>query len=323
MAAGLSTSWYPLHPSSSSSSGASKSLQIQAHYGHFHLYRPIRATISPLAGDYNRNQIIFRNSRRSSPRASLTAQDSAPQCPKLHRKLEAREINGNEADENYATSLTSLVQVYKVAILNGDVKAVTEIEAMMCQVEKEKTMLAERISALSDEIGSGKAKYIRLQADFDNFRKRYDKEKSAIRGDTQAEIIGNLLPIVDNFERAKQQIKLETEREKNIGTSYQGIYKQFVEIMKSLQVTMVPTVGKPFDPTVHEAIAREESREFQESREFREGIITQELRRGFKLGSRLLRPAMVKVSSGSRKGKQWGVAKKSVGQFAATLGVDD
>ncbi|RAL38751.1 hypothetical protein DM860_013432 [Cuscuta australis] len=305
MAAGLSTSWYPLHPSSSSSSGASKSLQIQAHYGHFHLYRPIRATISPLAGDYNRNQIIFRNSRRSSPRASLTAQDSAPQ------------INGNEADENYATSLTSLVQVYKVAILNGDVKAVTEIEAMMCQVEKEKTMLAERISALSDEIGSGKAKYIRLQADFDNFRKRYDKEKSAIRGDTQAEIIGNLLPIVDNFERAKQQIKLETEREKNIGTSYQGIYKQFVEIMKSLQVTMVPTVGKPFDPTVHEAIAREESREF------REGIITQELRRGFKLGSRLLRPAMVKVSSGSRKGKQWGVAKKSVGQFAATLGVDD
>lgn len=305
MAAGLSTSWYPLHPSSSSSSGASKSLQIQAHYGHFHLYRPIRATISPLAGDYNRNQIIFRNSRRSSPRASLTAQDSAPQ------------INGNEADENYATSLTSLVQVYKVAILNGDVKAVTEIEAMMCQVEKEKTMLAERVSALSDEIGSGKAKYIRLQADFDNFRKRYDKEKSAIRGDTQAEIIGNLLPIVDNFERAKQQIKLETEREKNIGTSYQGIYKQFVEIMKSLQVTMVPTIGKPFDPTVHEAIAREESHEF------REGIITQELRRGFKLGSRLLRPAMVKVSSGSRKGKQWAVAKKSVGQPSATLGVDD
>ncbi|VFQ86408.1 unnamed protein product [Cuscuta campestris] len=306
MAAGLSTSWYPLPPSSFSSSGASKSLQIQTHYGHFHLYKPIIcATISPLAGDYNRNQIIVRNFRRSLPRASLTGQDSAPQ------------INGNEADENYAISLTSLVQVYKVAILNGDVKAVTEIEAMMCQVEKEKTMLAERVSALSDEIGSGKAKYIRLQADFDNFRKRYDKEKSAIRGDTQAEIIGNLLPIVDNFERAKQQIKLETEREKNIGTSYQGIYKQFVEIMKSLQVTMVPTIGKPFDPTVHEAIAREESHEF------REGIITQELRRGFKLGSRLLRPAMVKVSSGSRKGKQWAVAKKSVGQPAATLGVDD
>lgn len=159
-------------------------------------------------------------------------------------------VSENEADEKYSMSLKSLMQFYKVAILNGDVKAASEIEALMFHVEKEKAKLAERVSALSAEINSGKEKYIRLQADFDNFRKRSDKEKSTIRSDAQAEVVENLLPIVDNFERAKQQIKLETEREKKIDTSYQGIYKQFVEIMKSLQVTVVPTVGKPFDPSV-------------------------------------------------------------------------
>ncbi|KVH99443.1 GrpE nucleotide exchange factor [Cynara cardunculus var. scolymus] len=98
--------------------------------------------------------------------------------------------------------------------------------------------------------------------------------------------------MVDNFERAKQQLKLETEQEKKIDASYQGIYKQFVEIMRSLHVAAVPTVGKAFDPSVHEAIAREESKEFNE------GTVIEEFRRGFVLGERLLRPAMVKVSAG-------------------------
>ncbi|CAN1188496.1 Protein GrpE [Linum perenne] len=99
--------------------------------------------------------------------------------------------------------------------------------------------------------------------------------------------------MVDGFEKVKQQIKPETEKEKKIDASYQGIYKQFVEIMKSLQVAAVPTVGKPFDPTVHVAIAREESMEYKE------GTVIKEVRRGFVLGDRVLRPAKVKVSAGS------------------------
>lgn len=106
------------------------------------------------------------------------------------------------------------------------------------------------MSNLKAEIASGKEKYIRLQADFDNFRKRSEKERLNIRSDAQGEVIESLLPMVDNFERAKQQIKPETEKEKKIDASYQGIYKQFVEIMRSLRVTVVATVGKPFDPTV-------------------------------------------------------------------------
>lgn len=160
------------------------------------------------------------------------------------------EVSKDEADENYSFRLKSLMQVYKEAILVGDVKAIYEIEAAISSVEKERDDLAQKVSALSAEINSGKEKYIRLQADFDNFRKRSEKERLTIRTNAQGEIIESLLPMVDNFERAKRQIKLETEMEKKIDASYQGIYKQFVEIMKSLRVAVVPTVGKPFDPAV-------------------------------------------------------------------------
>ncbi|OMO94100.1 GrpE nucleotide exchange factor [Corchorus olitorius] len=185
-----------------------------------------------------------------------------------------------------------MIRVYREALLSGDDRIVSEIESRINIIEKEKNELEKKVLELSAEITTGKEKFIRLQADFDNFRKRSEKERLTTRFDAQGEVIESLLPMVDSFERAKEQLKPETEKETKIDTSYQGIYKQFVEIMRSLRVAVVPTVGKPFDPSLHEAIAREESQEYKE------GIIIQEFRRGFLLGDRLIRPAMVKVSSG-------------------------
>ncbi|KAI5668491.1 hypothetical protein M9H77_18344 [Catharanthus roseus] len=221
-------------------------------------------------------------------------------------------------DLEQSHSLKSIMLAYKEAILDGDEKTISEIEAIICMVEKERDEMAQKVSTLSAEISSGKDKYVRLQADFDNFRKRSEKERLTVRSDAQWEVIEGLLPMVDNFERAKQHIKLETEQEKKIDASYQGIYKQFVEIMRSLRVAVVPTIGKPFDPTLHEAIAREESEEFKE------GIVTQEFRRGFLLDGRLLRPAMVKVSSGPGK-KQTSSSGpcKSFEQPVSAAGVDE
>ncbi|XP_026458906.1 uncharacterized protein LOC113359501 [Papaver somniferum] len=91
-------------------------------------------------------------------------------------------------------------------------------------------------------------------------------------------------------ERAKQQCIPETEKEEKLVTSYQGIYKQFVETMRSLNVAVIGTVGKPFDPSFREAITREESQQF------REAIIIQEVHRGFPPhGDLVLQPAKVKV----------------------------
>ncbi|KAH7861016.1 hypothetical protein Vadar_020659 [Vaccinium darrowii] len=218
----------------------------------------------------------------------------------------------SEAEPGETLSLKSLINVYKEAVLVGDEKAMSEVEAMICIVENEKNKLVQKLSTMSAEMTSGKEKYIRLQADFENFRKRTEKERLTIRSDAQGDVIESLLPMVDSFEKAKQQIKPETEKEKKIDTSYQGIYKQFVEILRSLRVAVVPTVGKRFDPSVHEAIAREESQEFKE------GIVSQELRRGFLLGDRLVRPAMVKVSTGPRKEKP----TAATGQPTAAAGVD-
>ncbi|KAL9245516.1 hypothetical protein vseg_019160 [Gypsophila vaccaria] len=214
-------------------------------------------------------------------------------------------------DKNKWESVETLTRFYREAILAGDYQTIAEIETSLYRLETEKNELAEKLSTMSEEITAGKEKFIRLQADFDNFRKRSDKEKLSVRSNAQGEVIESLLPMVDNFERAKQQLKPETDREKQIDTSYQGIYKQFVEIMRSLRVSVVATVGKPFDPSLHEAIAREESEEYKD------GIIIQEFRRGFILGDRLLRPAMVKVSSGPGRKKD-NTNRNTTDQFAFT-----
>ncbi|XP_059280389.1 uncharacterized protein LOC132034141 [Lycium ferocissimum] len=260
------------------------------------------------------NPVITNHSRRSLSKTYLSFQDSAPEMSDDEDSPSESEMSKDEADEKYSSSLKSLMQVYKEAILVGDVKLESEIEVVISSVKKERNDLAQKVSALSADINSGKEKYVRLQADFDNYRKRSEKEKLTIRTNAQGEIIESLLPMVDNFERAKRQIKLETEMEKKIDASYQGIYKQFVEIMRSLRVAAVPTVGKPFDPALHEAIAREESQEFSD------GIVIEEFRRGFLLGDRLIRPAMVKVSSGPGKRVPSSVTQKSP---AATVGVDE
>nr|XP_027123217.1 uncharacterized protein LOC113739968 [Coffea arabica] len=153
-----------------------------------------------------------------------------------------------EADQELPSRLESTISAYKEAILNGDEKSISDFEEIIHMVEKERNELLEKVSVLSDEIGAQKDKYVRLQADFDNFRKRTENEKLTIRSNAQGEVIESLLPMVDNFERAKQHMKLETEQEKKIDASYQGIYKQFVEIMKNLGVSVVPTVGTLFDP---------------------------------------------------------------------------
>ncbi|XP_015885577.3 uncharacterized protein LOC107420985 [Ziziphus jujuba] len=221
------------------------------------------------------------------------------------------------AGGQHVFSLKTLIKEYKEAILDGDEKTVLDVEARIDRIEKEMHELDQKLSTLTADITSGKEKYIRLQADFDNFRKRSEKERLTVRTNAQGEVIESLLPMVDNFERAKQQIKPETEKEIKIDASYQGIYKQFVEIMRSLHVAVVATVGKPFDPLLHEAIAREESHEFKE------GIIIQEFRRGFLLGDRLLRPATVKVSSGPGRKKAPLTHENSSGPPAATAGIDD
>lgn len=146
--------------------------------------------------------------------------------------------------------MKTLIKVYKEAIFNGDESSVAEIATMFCKIEKEKNKLDQKVLSLSMKIASEKEMKIRLQADFDNTRKKLDKDKLSTESNAKVQIMKSLLPIIDSFERAKLQVKVDTEKEKKIDTSYQGIYRQFVEVLRHLRVAAIATVGKPFDPLV-------------------------------------------------------------------------
>jgi molecular chaperone GrpE len=132
---------------------------------------------------------------------------------------------------------------------------------------------------------------VRIAADFDNYRKRTQREREEQELQIKCSTINELLPVVDNFERARSQIKPQTEQETSIHKSYQSVYKQLVEGLKRIGVAPMRSEGKEFDPNFHEAVMR------QPTDEFPEGTVMEELQRGYMLGDRVLRHALVKVAA--------------------------
>lgn len=133
---------------------------------------------------------------------------------------------------------------------NDNDSRVAEIEDYLKTIDGEKVNLETKVAQLSEELSVEKDRILRISADFDNFRKRTERERSSLVSNAQGEVVERLLQVLDNFERAKTQIKVETEGEEKINNSYQSIYKQLVEILGSLGVVPVETIGKPFDPLV-------------------------------------------------------------------------
>lgn len=139
---------------------------------------------------------------------------------------------------------------YKEALASNDNTRAAEIEAFLKSIEDEKIDLESKVVNLSEELSAERARTLRISADFDNFRKRTERERLSLVTNAQGEVMERLLQVLDNFERAKTQIKVQTEGEEKINSSYQSIYKQLVEILGSLGVVPVETVGNPFDPLV-------------------------------------------------------------------------
>ncbi|XP_031381266.1 uncharacterized protein LOC116195955 isoform X2 [Punica granatum] len=172
------------------------------------------------------------------------------------------ETTGGEDTHDSAISL--LLRSYKEALASDDDAKVAEIEAYLKSIEDEKASLQNKVVALSAELSTQKDRILRISADFDNFRKRTETERLSLVSNAQGEVVENLLPVMDNFERAKTQIKVETEGEEKINNSYQSIYKQFMEILSSLGVVPVETVGNPFDPLVSNRVGLKFSRVLHE-----------------------------------------------------------
>ncbi len=179
--------------------------------------------------------------------------------------------------------------------------AVAEPEVVSTETPADVSMTdpAERLQQLEQELHSLKqehetlqSQYMRIAADFDNFRKRQSRDQDDIRQQLVCSTLSEILPVVDNFERARQQLNPEGEEAQALHRSYQGLYKQLVDVLKQQGVARMEVVGQLFDPTLHEAVLREESTEQPED------VVIEELQRGYHLNGKVLRHALVKVSMG-------------------------
>jgi len=163
--------------------------------------------------------------------------------------------------------------------------------AALESLKLENEALKAQIEELSQQCDSLKTQSVRIAADFDNFRKRTTKEKEELEQQVKRSTISELLPVVDNFERARSHLKPQSDGEMTIHKSYQGVYKQLVDCLKRIGVAPMRPEGKEFDPNLHEAVMREPTNEYPE------GTVIEELMRGYFLGDRVLRHSMVKVAA--------------------------
>ena len=152
-----------------------------------------------------------------------------------------------------------------------------------------------RLEQLEKEHETLKSQYVRIAADFENFRKRQSRDQDDLKVQLVSKALTAILPIVDNFERARQQLKPESDEAQALHRSYQGLYKQLVDVLKQQGVAPMRVVGQQFDPNLHEAVLKEPSEEFEED------FIVEELQRGYHLDGKVLRHALVKVSMGPGK----------------------
>ncbi len=164
-----------------------------------------------------------------------------------------------------------------------------EKDKLITQQEK----LIDDLRAEVEEKEKTKEEYLdylkRLQADFDNFRKRVDKEKREIIQRANEELIEKFLHVLDNLERAEDAAK-KTNDIKSLIEGIDAIIKQFRKILEQEGVTPIKAVGEKFDPNLHHAMAKVETNEYPDE------TVVEELQKGYYYKSHVLRPSLVKVA---------------------------
>jgi molecular chaperone GrpE len=147
--------------------------------------------------------------------------------------------------------------------------------------------LADEVVELRKERDQLQDRLLRQAAEFDNFRKRIDRERKDTSEYAAVEFVKDLLPVIDDFERALQVDAPGTESYRQ---GLEIIHRGLMDMLRKRGVTRIDSVGTDFDPHIHQAVA------YDDAPDRRDGEVIEEFARGYKLGDRLLRPAMVKVA---------------------------
>ena len=129
-------------------------------------------------------------------------------------------------------------------------------------------------------------RYLRLMADFQNYKKRVEKEKRDLYSYANEKIMGDLLTVMDNFERA-----LEHDADENFKEGIEMIFKQLSDVLEKDGLAEIPALGEEFDPNVHSAVMTEETEDYES------GKVSGVMQKGYTLNGKVIRPAMVKVAN--------------------------
>jgi molecular chaperone GrpE len=182
----------------------------------------------------------------------------------------------------------------------NELRAVATPELVPAQAEESAletqgpTVSREEFDQLKAERDQLLDRLARLQAEFENARKRTERERIEYRDYASGSVVEQFLPVLDHFEMAlKATASLEQLR-----SGVELIVKQMEEVLRQLQVTAIPAVGEAFDPRLHEALGSVERHDLPDQH------VAEEIRRGYKLRDRLLRPALVRVASNSKQTKE-------------------
>jgi molecular chaperone GrpE len=156
------------------------------------------------------------------------------------------------------------------------------------EVETETAQSSEMVDYQA-KLDEAESRYLRLQADFDNFRRRTRLDTEAAQKYRAQSIVSDLLPVLDNFERALQT-QVDQEQAKSLLQGMEMVYRLLQEALKKEGVEAIEAVGTQFDPHLHQAVMQVEAEDSES------GMVLEEFQKGYKLKDRVIRPSMVKVS---------------------------
>lgn len=171
--------------------------------------------------------------------------------------------------------------------LENEAEEVKAEEETVEEIKEEISESDKKIGELEKQLADEKDKYLRVAAEYDNFRKRSVSEKLNAAADAQIKVITEILSVIDNFERAMDAECTDENYKKGV----EMIFKQYIGILEKLGVTEIAALGEQFDPNVHHAVNQVEDESFGEN------TVCQVFQKGYMLDGKVIRCAMVSVAN--------------------------
>ncbi|WHX39370.1 nucleotide exchange factor GrpE [Mesobacillus sp. AQ2] len=194
-----------------------------------------------------------------------------------------------EERNNTEQELNSQAEEEAVEEVFAENEASEQTEDIPAQEEGQQDPMVQKIAELEGKLEEADNRYLRLQADFDNFRRRSRIELEASAKYRAQNIITDLLPAIDNFERALK-MDVDNEQAKSLKQGVEMVYRSLLDALKNEGVEVIDAVGKEFDPHLHQAVMQAEDENYGPN------IVVEEFQKGYILKDRIIRPAMVKVN---------------------------